>query len=306
MGEDAKTETAYGAIARDVDVEATPLEGERARRETLAAKVRGRKTLGLAAVALAGVGAVARARAPEMFTASLGRAPLVPALGLADGAYYARGGKHRLRDPFLRVNGQMVPMKQMTDAQKSANVVNWCRFRNVASNGNFRCGVNCRQDEENGSNAPEVFYIGSTPADDDGNVYRTISRKGEDGNMYVCYSDWSRNNGWNRKVMKCPTSGSRAVLTNSTSLPEGAKLTISEVPAAKKHTQNVEYDMGTLYTFVNKDLAGRESGKGLCRDFGSSIACHARQNNIADVNAQFEFIPVVPDDASGDVSACPA
>ena len=103
MGEDAKTETAYGAIARDVDVEATPLEGERARRETLAAKVRGRKTLGLAAVALAGVGAVARARAPEMFTASLGRAPLVPALGLADGAYYARGGKHRLRDPFLRV-----------------------------------------------------------------------------------------------------------------------------------------------------------------------------------------------------------
>jgi hypothetical protein len=57
---------------------------------------------------------------------------------------------------------------------------------------------------------------------------------------------------------------------------------------------------------VNKDLASRESGKGLCRDFGSSIACHARQNNIADVNAQFEFIPVVPDDASGDVSACPA
>ena len=107
MGEDARTETAYGAIARDVDVEATPLEGERARRETLAAKVRGRKTLGLAAVALAGVGAVARARAPEMFTASLGRAPLVPALGLADGAYYARGGKHRLRDPFL----SGVPMK---------------------------------------------------------------------------------------------------------------------------------------------------------------------------------------------------
>ena len=34
-------------------------------------------------------------------------------------------------------------------------------------------------------------------------------------------------------------------------------------------------------------------------------ATHGR-TNIGNVNAQFEFIPVVPDDASGDVSACPA
>lgn len=308
MSEDAKTATAYGAIARDVDVEATPLEGERSQHETLAARARGRKTLGLVAMACAGVGAVARARAPEMFTASLGRAPLAPALGLADGAYYARGGKHRLRDPWISGTS----MSAMTDAQKSANVVNWCRFHNNAANGNFRCAVNCRQSGENGNEAPEVFYIGSTPADDDGNVYRTISRKGADGNMYVCYSDWNNNNGWQRKVMKCPTSGNKAVLTNSASLPEGAKLTISEVPADKIHTENVEYlsNMGTAYTFVNKELAAKDGSagdKGLCRDFGSEVACSekVKDSNIRNVNNQFELIPVVPD-GSGDVSACPA
>ena len=190
-----------------------------------------------------------------MFTASLGRAPLAPALGLADGAYYARGGKHRLRDPWISGTS----MSAMTDAQKSANVVNWCRFDNNAANGNFRCAVNCRQSGENGNEAPEVFYIGSTPADDDGNVYRTISRKGADGNMYVCYSDWYNNNGWNRKVMKCPTSGNKAVLTNSASLPEGAKLTISEVPAAKIHTENVEYlsNMGTALHVCEQRTRGK-------------------------------------------------
>jgi hypothetical protein len=201
-------------------------------------------------------------------------------------------------------------MSDMTEAQKSANVVNWCRFNNNAADGSFRCGVNCRQDEENGGDAPEVFYLGTTPADDEGNVYRTISRKGEDGNMYVCHTDWNGNSGWNRKVMKCPTSGAKAVLTDSDNLPDGAKLTISSVPNAWKHTTNVEYlaSMGSVYTIVNKELAANDgNGKGLCRDYGNSIACHAPVNdgNVKNVNNQFEFIPVQPD-GSGDVSACPA
>ena len=99
MIEDARTATAYGAIARDVDVDATPLEGARAEHQTFSARIRGRKTLGLAAVALAGVGAVARARAPEMFTASIG-APLVSAHSLLDdGEYYVRGGRERVAPP---------------------------------------------------------------------------------------------------------------------------------------------------------------------------------------------------------------
>ena len=97
--------------------------------------------------------------------------------------------------------------------------------------------------------------------------------------------------------MKCPTSGFRAVLTNSASLPEGAKLTISEVPAAKKHTQNVEYDMGTLYTFVNKDLARRESAQRSVpgfRQLNSRATNRSRNPTSRNVNAQFELIPVVP------------
>ena len=123
MRDDLKPAASYGAIEGEGDVEATPLEGDRARATDL---VRGRKRLGLGLVAVACVGALARTRA--MFTASLGSAPLVPALGLEDGAYYARGGKHRLRDPWLRINGANVPMSSMTEEQKSANVVNWCRF----------------------------------------------------------------------------------------------------------------------------------------------------------------------------------
>ena len=302
MRDDVRSVASYGAIEGEGDVEATPLEGDRARATAL---VRGRKRLGLGLVAVACVGALARTRG--MFAASLGSAPLAPELGLEDGAYYARGGKHRLRDPWLRIDGANVPMSNMTEEQKSANVVNWCRF---AGNSNFRCGVPCRQSQENGPDAPEVFHIGTTPADADGKVYRTISRKGEDGNLYVCYADWFGRTGWNRKVMQCPTSGDKAILTNSASLPEGAKLTISTVPNDKRHTNNVEYlnNMGTLYTMVNKELAAHDgSGKGLCWDFGASTACHARvnDNTIKNVNAQFEFVSVVPD-ASGHVSACPA
>ena len=68
--------------------------------------------------------------------------------------------------------------------------------------------------------------------------------------------------------------------------------------------------MGTAYTFVNKELAAKDGSagdKGLCRDFGSQVACSekVKDSNIRNVNNQFELIPVVPD-ASGDVSACPA
>ena len=309
MSEDAKTATAYGAIARDVDVEATPLEGERSQHETLAAQRARTKN------ARAGRGGAARASARWRGRA---RRRCSPRRSVArrsrrrSGWRTGRITRGAGSTDFETRGSAARRWSAMTDAQKSANVVNWCRFHNNAANGNFRCAVNCRQSGENGNEAPEVFYIGSTPADDDGNVYRTISRKGADGNMYVCYSDWSHNNGWQRKVMKCPTSGFRAVLTNSASLPEGAKLTISEVPAAKIHTQNVEYlsNMGTAYTFVNKELAAKDGSagdKGLCRDFGSEVACSekVKDSNIRNVNNQFELIPVVPD-GSGDVSACPA
>ena len=294
---------AYGAIERAGDVErATHV------RQPYHPKFR-KNTVGLVALAcVVGVGAVTRAttQAPEnMFsTAQFGDAPA----NLPDGAYYVRGGKHREKDPWLRENNAVVPMSNMSPEQISANVHNWCRFHNVASNGDWRCGIPCRQSEENGNNAPEVYYLGTT----ENGAYRTISRKSADGNMYVCYSDWHNLNGWERKKMKCPTNGARAIVYNSTNVPEGAKLTISTVQSAWRHTNNVEYvnNMGTVYTMVNKQLAandGNAGNRGLCRDFGAGIACHAKvmENSIKDIKAQFEFIPVTPD-ASGVVSACPA
>lgn len=285
----------YGAIERDDDVERAT-HSMRSQHQ-----ISWKKTVGLVAlVGLVGVGAVTRTPEETFRAAKFGDAPA----NLPDGAYYVRGGKHRERDPSLAG----VPMSAMSPEQISANVHNWCRFHNVASDGNWRCGIPCRQSEENGNNAPEVYYLGTTANGE----YRTISRKGEDGNMYVCYSDWHNLNGWNRKLMKCPTSGDRAVVYNNTNVPEGAKLTISEVESAWRHTNNVEYvnNMGTLYVMVNKQLAandGNKGDRGLCRDFGAGMACHAvvRESNIKNIAAQFEFIPVTPD-ASGDVSACPA
>lgn len=297
---------AYGAIERDDEGDV-----ERATTHRSQHQFNRTKTVGLVAlVGLVGVGAVTRAttttRTREVMfpVAKFGDA----AADLPDGAYYVRGGKHRRKDPWLRENNAVVPMSSMTPEQISANVHNWCRFHNSASNGDWRCGIPCRQNEENGNNAPEVYYLGTTVNGE----YRTISRKGEDGNMYVCYSDWNNLHGWNRKLMKCPTSGARAVVYNNTNVPEGAKLTISAVDTAWRHTTNVEYvnKMGTLYTMVNKQLAANDPNpgdRGLCWDFGGGMACHAKvtESNIKNVNAQFEFIPVTPD-ASGDVSACPA
>lgn len=293
---------AYGAIERDDERDV-----ERATTHHRSQHQFNRtKTVGLVAlVGLVGVGAVTRAatttRTREVMfpVATFGDA----AADLPDGAYYVRGGKHRERDPSL----PGVPMSDMSPEQISANVHNWCRFHNVASNGDWRCGIPCRQNEENGNNAPEVYYLGTTA----NGAYRTISREGEDGNMYVCYSDWHNLNGWKRKLMKCPTSGARAVVYNNTNVPEGAKLTINAVKTEWRHTNNVEYlnDMGTLYVMVNKQLAANDGNgdRGLCRDFGAGMACHAKvqESNIKNINAQFEFIPVTPD-ASGDVSACPA
>ena len=298
------TAAAYGVIERN--------GAERATHVRQSQHPINRKKVGLVALAcVVGVSAVTRAttRAPEnMFSAANFGDGLA---SLPDGAYYVRGGKRRLKDPWLRENNAAVPISNMSPEQISANVHNWCRFHNDASNGDWRCGMPCRQSEENGNNAPEVYYLGTTT---DGE-YRTISRKGADGNIYICYSDWHRKLmkwRWNRKLMKCPTNGARAIVYNNTNVPEGAKLTISTVDSAWRHTHKVEYvnNMGTLYTMVNKQLAendGNAGSRGLCWDFGGGMACHAKvkTRNIKNVNAQFEFIPVTPD-ASGNVSACPA
>jgi hypothetical protein len=215
--------------------------------------------------------------------------------------YYARGGAGRVpnegwygKDECER---EIVWPENMTDWQKSGFTANWCRFGFAATGDNFECKSICRHTEENTVRAPEVIYIGSTQ---DG--YRTISRKGKDGNTYVCYSEWSSSN---KYIMKCPTSGGKAVLTTSASLPEGAKFTIEEVPDALRNTEGVAYDMSTLYTFVRKEVEA-ESAKGLCTDSGSSLACDedVKKDNIDNVESQFELIPVVPD-ASGLISACP-
>ena len=54
MRDDVRRAASYGAIEGEGDVEATPLEGDRARATAL---VRGRKRLGLGLVAVACVGA---------------------------------------------------------------------------------------------------------------------------------------------------------------------------------------------------------------------------------------------------------
>ena len=299
---------AYGAIAADVEANGSLNRHHDGVDESTTTTTRfamPRRAMALVALACVGVvahrgGAVGGGASSEL--ASLGQS------SLPDGWYYARGGKHRLRDPWLPGTA----MADMSDEVKSANVVNWCRFYGAtgARANSVRCGVNCRANEENGANAPEAMYIGTTGSGS--NTYRTISRKGADGDLYVCYLDPSQYSGWTRKVMFCPTSGDAAVKTSSANIPDGAKLSIYDVSSSDAHTTNVEYLplMGNLYTMTNKKAKDSGFNDGMCWDQGGELACFAQytSNNKKNVNAQWEFIPLNIGDenaATDDLHKCP-